>query len=182
MVINKKGSLEISIQAIVIVVLAMTLLGLGLVFIRNQFGTIEETTKIVTGQVAERIKQQMVDNDDKSTLSEFNIDIKKGNEKDLVVGIRNKENDPLNYRMEFRAVSNALKEDVAPDAYSDWFRLTTPAAGWTLGSADSEVRRIKIQIPRNVQSGTYVFTFNVVDIGNAGEVYAQEDLFINVRG
>ena len=35
---NRKASLELSIQAIVIIVLAMTLLGLGLVFIKNIFG------------------------------------------------------------------------------------------------------------------------------------------------
>ena len=35
---NKRASLEMSIQAIVIVVLAMTLLGLGLGFIKGMFG------------------------------------------------------------------------------------------------------------------------------------------------
>ncbi|MBS3127550.1 hypothetical protein J4410_00200 [Candidatus Woesearchaeota archaeon] len=42
---HKKAALELSINAIVIIVLAMTLLGLGLGFIRNQFseiGDIEE--------------------------------------------------------------------------------------------------------------------------------------------
>ena len=37
---NKKGALELSINAIVIVILAMTLLGLGLGFVRGMFGKI----------------------------------------------------------------------------------------------------------------------------------------------
>ena len=44
MLFNKKASLEMSIQAIVIVVLAMTLLGLGLGFIRGMFKNIGSTT------------------------------------------------------------------------------------------------------------------------------------------
>ena len=35
---NKKGDLGLSIQAIVVIILAITLLGLGLTFVRNFFG------------------------------------------------------------------------------------------------------------------------------------------------
>jgi hypothetical protein len=41
MLYNKRASLEISIQAIVIVVLAMTILGLGLAFVKGRFGDFE---------------------------------------------------------------------------------------------------------------------------------------------
>src|SRR3989338_5143055 len=40
---NKKGSLELSIQAIVIVVIAFTVLGLGLGFVKSQLGGLQKT-------------------------------------------------------------------------------------------------------------------------------------------
>ena len=177
--LKKKASLEISIQAIVIVVLAMTLLGLGLVFIRNQFETIGKATDVVTGQVADQIKRQMLDNDQKIALSEANINIKKGGSVVLNVGVNNKNNDPLNYEMEFIAISDQTGTSISPNAFDIWFRI---GKGRLLGSADQEVRSINIQIPRNTQSGTYQFTFNLIDVDNARSVYATEDVFIKVLG
>ena len=54
---NKRASLELSIQAIVIVVIAFVVLGLGLGFVRGQFATMEETSS----GVQEQIKQQILD-------------------------------------------------------------------------------------------------------------------------
>ena len=65
MIFNKKASLEMSIQAIVIVVLAMTLLGLGLGFIRGMFKNIGSTTEDVTEQVRQRILDDLITGDKK---------------------------------------------------------------------------------------------------------------------
>jgi len=54
---NKRASLELSIQAIVIVVIAFVVLGLGLGFVRGQFKSMEETAS----GVQEQIKQQILD-------------------------------------------------------------------------------------------------------------------------
>ncbi len=54
---NRKASLELSIQAIVIVVIAFVVLGLGLGFVRGQFKSMEETAS----GVQEQIKQQILD-------------------------------------------------------------------------------------------------------------------------
>ena len=54
---NKKGDLNLSIQAIVIVVIAFVVLGLGLGFVRGQFKSIQETS---TG-VQEQIRQQILE-------------------------------------------------------------------------------------------------------------------------
>ena len=56
---DKKASLNLSIQAIVIVVLAMTLLGLGLGFVRSQFTNISDVSNIVQKQVKDQITNQL---------------------------------------------------------------------------------------------------------------------------
>ena len=60
---GKKASLELSIQTIIIVVLAMTLLGLGLGFIRNMFGGIGGISEDVTEQVRQKILDDLIQGD-----------------------------------------------------------------------------------------------------------------------
>ena len=181
---KKQALLRIYNPVIVVVVIAITLFGLGFVFIGVQREDLPRTTDVVTGQVAEQIKRQMLDNDLKIALSEANINIKikKGGSVVLLnVGVNNKNNDPLNYEMELSAISDQTGSSVPPNAFDNWFRI---GRGRLLGLAKQEVRGIYIQIPRNTQSGTYPFTFNVVDVGNDNGrlVYATEDLFIKVLG
>ena len=57
--LNKKGSLEISIQAIVIIVIAFVVLGLGLGFVKNTFKDITGTTKEVQAKIKEQILEDM---------------------------------------------------------------------------------------------------------------------------
>ena len=71
---NKSGSLEISIQAIVIVVLAMTLLGLGLGFVKGLFGDITATTTSVTAQIKERVLDDLIQGDKKISFPETEIE------------------------------------------------------------------------------------------------------------
>lgn len=56
---NKKGSLDISIQAIVIVVIAFVVLGLGLGFVKSTFKDITGTTKEVQAKIKEQILEDM---------------------------------------------------------------------------------------------------------------------------
>ncbi|HLD79334.1 MAG TPA: hypothetical protein VJA18_02140 [Candidatus Nanoarchaeia archaeon] len=56
---NKKGSLELSIQAIVIVVIAFTVLGLGLGFVKSQLGGLQKTASEVQSKIKEQILEDM---------------------------------------------------------------------------------------------------------------------------
>src|SRR3989338_4376039 len=105
MLFNKRGSLEISIQAIIIMVLAMTLLGLGLGFIRGMFKNISSTTEDVTEQVREQILTDLRTGDKKISFPKTEVVIEKGQSTILNIGIRNKENAELGYSIEFIPIS-----------------------------------------------------------------------------
>ena len=47
---NKKGSLELSVNAIVILILAITMLGLGLGFMKGMFGKVSQNVDTAIGQ------------------------------------------------------------------------------------------------------------------------------------
>lgn len=179
---NKKASLEISIQAIVIVVLAMTLLGLGLGFIRGMFKNIGSTTEDVTEQVRQRILDDLITGDKKISFPKTDITIDKGGSSVLTVGVRNKKDTPLHYKMRFTPISGP---DGAPFSIDNpsWFQFAQMQV-YTLSAADSEVRNIRLSIPTRVASGSYFLTFDVIDddLPPPNNVYAQKDFFIVVRG
>jgi len=179
---NKKASLEISVQAIVIVVLAMTLLGLGLGFIRGMFKNIGSTTEDVTEQVRQRILDDLITGDKKISFPKTEVTIDKGGSQVLTVGIRNKKDTPLNYKMRFTPISDPDEAIFSIDNPS-WFQFAQNQV-YKLSAADSEVRNIRLSIPTKVSSGSYFLTFDIIDddLPPPGNVYAQKDFFIVVRG
>lgn len=182
---DKKASLEISIQAIVIVVLAMTLLSLGVPFITKMFRNIGSTTEDVSEQVRQRVLDDLITGDKKISFPKTEVAIDKGGSQILTVGIRNKKDTSLNYRIKFNPVSGP---DGAPFSIDNpsWFQLAQPQNGYLLGAAEGDVRNIRLSIPTRVSSGSYVLTFDVLDLSfpstEPSYVYAQKDFFIVVRG
>ncbi len=179
---NKRASLEISIQAIVIVVLAMTLLGLGLGFIRGMFKNIQGTTEDVTDTVKQRILDDLITGDKKVSFPKTEVVIDKGGSQILTVGVRNKKNEPLDYKIKFIPISGP---DGAPFSIDTptWFQYATTQT-YTLSPADSDVRNIRLSVPTTVPSGSYFLTFEITDdlLPPGENVYAQKDFFIVVRG
>ena len=180
---NKKASLEISIQAIVIVVLAMTLLGLGLGFIKDIFGNIKGTTEDVSEQIKEQILTDLRTGDKKISFPKSEIVLEKGGSTVLNVGIKNKENEELNYLIQF---ISQVDQDDEPFESESWFQFGRPIDGFILPIAESHIRSIKINIPKSVPSGSYALTFDVVNIqvppGHPDYIYDQKDFFIVVTG
>src|SRR3989338_6081770 len=161
MLFNKRGSLEISIQAIVIVVLAMTLLGLGLGFIRGMFKNITSTTETVTEQVKQKILDDLITSDKKVTFPKTTMTIDKGGSDILTIGVRNKKDASLHYKMRFTPISNPQGAPFSVDNPS-WFQFAQNQV-YTLPAAEAEVRNIRLSIPTGTTSGSYFLTFDVVD-------------------
>ena len=183
---NKRASLEISIQAIVIVVLAMTILGLGLGFVRGLFKNITGTTEDVTEQVRQKILDDLITGDKKISFPKTEVSIDKGGSTVLSVGVRNKENSPLNYKLKFCAVSAPDASGVITptnncDKFSTWFQYDASKV-YTLSPADSTIRNVKVIVPSGGASftGSYFFTFEVYDDLHSSS-YDQKDFFIVIK-
>src|SRR3989338_6840926 len=96
---RKRGGLDLSIQTIVIVVLAMTLLGLGLGFIRNQFKNLSETTISVQDQIRQQILDDLRVGNKKLSFPTGNVLLSSGDSKDLAVGVQNLEDQPITFEL-----------------------------------------------------------------------------------
>lgn len=194
---NKRASLEISIQAIVIVVLAMTLLGLGLGFIRGMFRNITSTTEDVTEQVRQRVLDDLISGDKKVSFPKTEIFIDRGGSQVLTIGLRNKKDIELLYKLKFTKISESPPIDTSPGSsvpqatkdlvnkFVSNFQFSDQE--YRLAAADSDVRNVRLTMPTGMPTGSYALSFRVLeqpfptDINPTEHAYAEKDFFVVVR-
>jgi hypothetical protein len=109
-VARKKGALQLSINAIVVLILAITILGLGLGFIRTQFSSLTkqvgEISEEIEGQIIEKIKES----GDLLVFNRNKISAKVGKTEEFYMGIKNTDTDPACFQTAIKCV-RALKSD-----------------------------------------------------------------------
>lgn len=112
---HKKAALELSINAIVIVILAMTLLGLGLGFVRNMFRDIGDTTTQVQDQMKEQILDDLRRGDKKLSFPSQRLTIEGGDEEIVAIGVKNTEASTLNFKIELSEIEGDNVTQVISD-------------------------------------------------------------------
>lgn len=93
---NRKGALELSINAVVILILAITMLGLGLGFIRGLFGGTVEKFAEIGEQLEEEQRTTLLESASEVTFLTSNIKVK-GREKSVSFAIRNNRPNDLTF-------------------------------------------------------------------------------------
>ena len=154
--VAKKGSLELSINAIVIIVLAMTLLGLGLGFIRNQFSSIGDIGTGVQEQIKSQILEDLRTGDKKLSFPTSEVKIPRRGNTVIAMGIKNVESKPINFGIFIESVG-------PPEANSVNFRYQNESATdapypFELGPAESEVYPVRLETGTDTGTNTYAIT------------------------
>tara|TARA_Y100000310_G_scaffold82580_1_gene79184 strand:- start:236 stop:589 length:354 start_codon:yes stop_codon:yes gene_type:complete len=94
---HKKASLNLSINAIVILILAITMLGLGLAFMRNIFGQATGEFSEISGEVQKQMIGQMKSTQKIVDLSGAVYDIEPGEKKMAYIGFKNDGNEEKDF-------------------------------------------------------------------------------------
>ena len=193
---HKKGSLELSINAIIIVVLAMTLLGLGLGFIRGMFKKITGTTETVQEQVKEQILEDLRTGDKKLSFPSVNVNLERGSTTTIAFGVKNTKGvGNINFIMDIRVTGAKGAAEVTESAiYADNPTVDAPITffynegPFKLGAADSEVYAVQLTDDKNAvdvyKVRMRVITYDVAEdgtpIANSETTYAEKTFFLNV--
>lgn len=98
---NKKGSLNISIEAIVIIVIALTVLSIGIVFVRNMGQQWEEIFKQVLADIKEKVMEDLRTGDKKLSFHGSTIEGAVLEETVTGLGVRNIGDDQLKFTIHF---------------------------------------------------------------------------------
>ena len=160
---TKKASLEISIQAIIIIVLAMTFLGLGLTFIKKQIGTISDTASSVQEQVKQQILEELRSGDKKLSFAANEVIIAIQNSKVLAVGIKNTKQVALSFTLNIQLIDEASGTRKEPNNALKTSSIFTDPDGIYIYNAgleklavnEARVYPIKYTAPENVKTKTF---------------------------
>jgi hypothetical protein len=155
----KKGSLNLSIQAIVIVVLGMTLLGLGLGFVRGQFEKIGGVGDEVQDQVREQIIGQIRSSGEQISFPR-EVNLNRGKRKVITLGVQNVAAQELFFKLKLDWDADNS------DAGSEDFDLRYNGACLSLLPADAQVYGISVSAPRS--PGTFALRANVEKYSDQG--------------
>lgn len=159
--LNKTGSLQLSINAIVVLILAITILGLGLGFIKTQFGAMEEQFTTVSDE----IKSDLIDKIKTSgELLAFNkIDIKAitGKPEDFYVGVKNTDSATKCFRMSFECIRG--KSTGQPGYCAETNIGNSSDAGWfstffekDVDAGQVDVVPVRLLVSSGVAADTYL--------------------------
>jgi len=172
----KKGSLNLSIEAIVIVVIAFVVLGLGLGFVRGQFKSITETTTSIQDQIRQQITEDLRTGDKKLSFPTNEFTINKKESTVTAIGIKNTQQGTLKYKIDVQRTEGGnliFGEDVS----DNFLYVRDPEE-----LLPTETRIIPIRITSETSAGTGQFKIVIKDVNNADAIYDSKTFFITVVG
>ncbi len=89
---NHKGDLNLSVSAVVILILAVTMLGLGLAFIKNIFGGAIEDLNKVREDIRDNVIKDLRNSNERLGFYQEDIRVKRAGKKDVYFGVKNELN------------------------------------------------------------------------------------------
>ena len=181
--LGKKADLSLSINAIVLLILAITMLGLGLAFIRGQFGKVTgELGKISETLSAER-KAELERSLDRITLTTTELEIKKGTKSNQFYAVRNNLDGDFTFDVSGFTCFDAIKVDEHPDEdeLTKFIKFQTLAER-EVAAGSSIALPLIIQVDAGATTTVYSCKLTIpfpADSDQTG-TYAKKDFFITV--
>jgi len=173
---SKKGGLQISINAIVILILAITVLGIGLGFINGMFQNTFDKLDQVSKSIDKQMREKMEDEPGRLILENDYLDIKKSDKIRTYFGIRNENDDDDGTYFDVSFIcDSAFDEDLSDTDIEGYIKsefLSSPK----VKKDDIRILPLEIKIDPKAAITTYECTLSLDD----GTDYASEDLFITV--
>ncbi|MBN1157545.1 hypothetical protein JXA85_08045 [Candidatus Woesearchaeota archaeon] len=184
---NKRGSLNLSIEAIVILVMAITMLGLGLAFIKSKFTKTGDLLDSVDENVRESIKQQLATSGEKLYIPKTQFELRNGDSEVAVIGIKNTEGSQKTFEMKVEYIDTTSQSLTICDYKGKEF---CPAGDQSTGQAKftfsreysdvgpGEIKLIpfKIFVGSNIKK-SQMFVFTITESG-AVDPYATSQFFV----
>lgn len=174
----KKGSLNLSINAIVVLILAVTMLGLGLMFMQKMMGK----SMGQLSDVADSIKDQMIEkirtSNQKLAFDSNDFSIKRSQEKEYYYGILNQLDEQKTFNIEFGCDQAMESSADVTSVNFDYIASTIP-----LEQNAVDVQKVIFKIDPQAVPTTYRCFVNVKEEGAEADAspYAQKYFFVTVE-
>ncbi len=189
---NKKASLELSIQTIVIVVIAFTILGLGLGFVKNIFKDVGETSRGVQAKIKEQILEDLRVSGKKVSITS-QVNLERGKEALENIGIVNTGLTEKAFGVKIKFIKKQNPdgtEDETPEAGDEIRFFYSSLVEKRLAPTAGDVIPITITA-KSTASGNYLYKVDVLaesvpdacasgTVGAGCELYDTRSFFVRV--
>ncbi len=145
----KKGSLNLSINAIVVLILAVTMLGLGLMFMQNMMGGAMGELDEVSGTVQEQMIDQIRDSNERLAFRTTNINVDRASDVDNYYGVMNQLEDVTAFDI-FFGCDHAQGGGSVSHVTFDYIEMTTP-----IGTNNVDVQRVRVNADPQASTTSY---------------------------
>jgi hypothetical protein len=175
---SKRGALELSVGTIVVIVLAMTMLILGLVLVRSIFSGATENVKVMDEKVRGEINKLFVENKRMVVyLSDSKADIKQGTDWGVAWAVKNYGSPTT---MSFTVMPIEIQQGcpLTTDAATKWLTLGRTGTDIGFPSGDSVAGLVRLDIPETAPLCLVRYKIEVKTAD--AQVYAQEFFDVNV--
>jgi hypothetical protein len=167
---QKRGALELSINAIVVLILAITMLGLGLGFMRNMFGQTSSQFDEIAGDMKNQIIEEIKSSGERLILNKYDITMKKSETIEVYYGIRNVNGATKTAKITVRCSTGMASGDgtkIVPKSFSEW----------DVPGSDISVLKMSIKSESTVAPDTYPCNMDVEIDGED----LKKDFFVTIK-
>jgi hypothetical protein len=180
---NKKGAMELSVNMIVILVLAMTLLGLGITITRYIVDRTRTMVEDTFSKIEEELTSKLDTGDDDVVFSKTQLNVPRGSEKLEGFGIRNQGNQELKLGIHFFAVDCPGTCD--QDDVESWFTYIKGNEKYVVKPGERMVKDVLIKIPKTATTGLYLIQLapyrgTSCTVNSCSEMYGSTEIFLTV--
>ncbi len=163
---NKRGAIELSITTIVIVVIGVTLLVLGLVFVRGVFSDLEEYRGSISQSVNNELNTLFDEKLDDFFFSKTKVTIERGTTLSVGIGYRNSDTVSSSCYYELDSADNNIELDEQntrgqPSTQIRVLNGEGSSRQTTLQPGDKRKDEILISVGKGVVPGTYSIEGNI---------------------
>ena len=151
----KKGSLSLSINAIVVLILAVTMLGLGLLFMQNMMGGAMGQLGDVADTVRDQMIEQIRSSGERLSFSANDFFLDRSGSTEFYYGILNQEQEQETFHLYFGC--DTMMGETNPDMAQinqfvsfDYFPMTTP-----LDRNAVDVQKVIVRVSPQARTTTY---------------------------
>jgi hypothetical protein len=185
MKLNKKGALELSINAIVVLILAITILGLGIAFIRGQFGALGGQFTQVSEEVRTEMINKMRESGELVMLQRAEITIGKGQKETVYFGLTNTETTEKEYTIDImckgslKTAEKCTKVTKESSLVGTWVNLPKTIK---IPASETGVYPMVIQPEPGTVSDVYIAQLEVTPkTGTTGTTKIIKQMYITVK-
>ncbi|MBT3836439.1 hypothetical protein HOD05_04280 [Candidatus Woesearchaeota archaeon] len=158
---NKRGGISLGVNLIVVLIISIVVLGLGIAFIFNLMDSADKFTGDIDQRTEDELSRILIGQGRKVALHPSAVQLTRGNDESLGVGIMNLLEDDTEFttEIEFSAAQDETGKQLILDSFDEWFNYFKDPL--SIKNQAHESVLIVLEPPKDAISGKYIFNVRV---------------------